>query len=152
MANDTASPKTMHILVTLDEKYLPPFRVLAKSITVNNRDYRINFVLAHSSISPNRLQEIEAYCDGLGAQLTPITIDANKFEGAPITKRYPIAVYYRLLVPHLLPPEIERVVYLDCDTLVINSLAPLWEMDLHGMAYAAASHSGKSEPGHARRP
>lgn len=40
-----------------------------------------------------------------------------------VTKRYPHEVYYRLLAPHVLPESIDRVIYLDCDMLVIGSLA-----------------------------
>lgn len=143
---ETTSRKTMDILVTIDERYILPFKVLARSITVNNPDYRANFVLAHSSLNARLLAEIDAYCNALGAQLTVIKLDEGLLSGAPVTKRYPKEVYYRLLVPHALPPTIERVIYLDCDTLVINSLAPLWETDLCGMAYAAASHSGRNSP------
>ena len=51
-------------------------------------------------------------------------------------------MYYRLLAPCLLPEGLERVIYLDPDILVINPLRPLWEMDLKGSIFAAASHVG----------
>ena len=49
-------------------------------------------------------------------------------------------MYYRLIAVHLLPREIKRIIYLDTDILVINSLRPLWELDLKGNTFAAASH------------
>lgn len=54
-------------------------------------------------------------------------------------------MYYRLLAPHLLPEGLDRALYLDPDTLVINSLRPLWDLDLAGHLFAAASHTGKTE-------
>ena len=44
-----------------------------------------------------------------------------------------------------LPREVERVLYLDPDMLIINPLRPLWEMDLYGKTFAAASHTGLTE-------
>ena len=44
-----------------------------------------------------------------------------------------------------LPEELKRVLYLDPDTLVINSLLPLWELELDGHLFAAAAHTGKTE-------
>ena len=54
-------------------------------------------------------------------------------------------MYYRLLAPHLLPGHVHRILYLDPDTLVINPLRPLWDMDLNGNLFAAAAHTGKTE-------
>ncbi|HEY3673015.1 MAG TPA: glycosyltransferase family 8 protein [Acidimicrobiia bacterium] len=42
----------------------------------------------------------------------------------------PSATLYRLRLEELLPETIERVIYLDADTIVRRSLAPLWELDL----------------------
>ena len=50
-------------------------------------------------------------------------------------------MYYRLLAPHLLPSSLHRVLYLDPDILVINPLTPLWETELQGNLFAAASHT-----------
>ncbi len=54
-------------------------------------------------------------------------------------------MYYRLLAPHLLPGSVERVLYLDPDTLIINPVRPLWETNLEGNIFAAAAHTGKTE-------
>ena len=41
--------------------------------------------------------------------------------------RWHPATFQRLFLGSQLPPEAERVLYLDCDTLVRRPLAPLWE-------------------------
>lgn len=51
-------------------------------------------------------------------------------------------MYYRLLASHILPASLKRVLYLDPDILVINPLRPLWDLDLQGNVFAAASHIG----------
>lgn len=40
-----------------------------------------------------------------------------------------IASYARLFMASLLPLDCERALYLDCDTVVMDSLAPLWETE-----------------------
>ena len=72
-------------------------------------------------------------------------MDESLFAEAPVTKQYPQEMYYRLLAGHLLPPEVERVLYLDPDILVINPLRPLWETALDGHLFAACAHTGKTE-------
>ncbi|MFR4142763.1 MAG: glycosyltransferase [[Clostridium] leptum] len=37
--------------------------------------------------------------------------------------------FARILIDSLLPKEVKRVLYLDCDILVLGSLKDLWEME-----------------------
>ena len=54
------------------------------------------------------------------------------FEGFPETGRYPVQIYYRLAAPLLLPEALNRILYLDVDTVVLNSLEPLYTSDFAG--------------------
>lgn len=49
----------------------------------------------------------------------------------------PLETYFRLLLPELLP-EVERVIYLDIDTMVYQNLLSLWQFDLKGACLAAS--------------
>jgi lipopolysaccharide biosynthesis glycosyltransferase len=46
--------------------------------------------------------------------------------------------YLRFLAPAVFPASIGRVLYLDCDLVVLDDLGPLWATDLRGKAIAAA--------------
>lgn len=48
-------------------------------------------------------------------------------------------MWYRLFLPRLLP-DATKVLYLDCDTLVLDSLLPLWETPLGKHALAAVTN------------
>ena len=51
-------------------------------------------------------------------------------------------MYYRLLAPIILPESLDRILYIDPDTLIINKLDELWNMEFpKGKIYAAASHA-----------
>ncbi|HEX4416115.1 MAG TPA: glycosyltransferase family 8 protein, partial [Lacipirellulaceae bacterium] len=47
------------------------------------------------------------------------------------------ATYFRLLMPEILPREIERVIYLDADLLVRRDIGELWDVPMHGHATLA---------------
>lgn len=49
-----------------------------------------------------------------------------KFE----TYFYTRHVFYRLLMAELLPQDVEKVIYLDCDIIVRNSLKDLWHINI----------------------
>ena len=48
------------------------------------------------------------------------------------------ASYWRLWLPYLLPRELDRVIYLDCDLIVSGDIGPLWHLDLGDSCVAAA--------------
>jgi lipopolysaccharide biosynthesis glycosyltransferase len=48
-------------------------------------------------------------------------------------------MWYRILLPELLA-DVERVLYLDVDTLALDTIAPLWRIDLSGHAVAAVTN------------
>ena len=48
------------------------------------------------------------------------------------TGGYDISIMSRLFMGEVLPSHVDRVLYLDCDTVVAQSLRGLWETDLEG--------------------
>lgn len=135
----------IYLLTTLDQNYLPQLQVLLTSLAINNpRDTFVLFLL-HSAIPDEALSAVRRQCAVYGYSFLPIQVDDSLFQGAPVTRQYPKEMYYRLLAPHLLPNRIQRVLYLDPDTLVINPIHSLWEIDLRGNLFAAAAHTGKTK-------
>jgi lipopolysaccharide biosynthesis glycosyltransferase len=53
------------------------------------------------------------------------------------------ANYFRIGLPDLLEPSLEKVIYLDADTLIRSDLAPLWAVSLGG-CYVAAVPAGEA--------
>lgn len=134
----------INILVTLNEKYLPPLQVLLTSLRTAHPDEALTVWLLHSGIRPAALETVERQCGRLGMTLRCLTVDRSVFDAAPVTRQYPQEMYYRLLAGCFLPKELDRVLYIDPDILVLNSLRPLWETPLEGRLFAAASHTGKT--------
>ena len=136
---------TIKLLTTLDENYLPQLQVLLTSLALNNPGEKFELILLHSGISGAALEGTARQCSAYSWSFSPLPVEDALFEGAPVTKQYPKEMYYRLLAPELLPERHERAIYLDPDTLVINPIRELWETDLHGRLFAAASHTAVSE-------
>lgn len=73
-----------------------------------------------------------------------IPVPVSLFEDFPVSKRYPQQIYYRLAAPLLLSSKLERILYLDVDTIVINSLAGLATMPFDGTYFMACTHVRKT--------
>lgn len=127
-------------LVSFDKNYIKPFQVFLKSLVLNNPREVFRVWLLYSKIPQEDLQGLVEYCSLQRVVLMPLQIDRSIFKNAPVSKQYPQEMYYRLLSSWLLPEYVKKVLYLDVDILVINSLRPLWEADLKDCVFADASH------------
>lgn len=134
----------MELLVTVDKNYIPPLQVMLTSLHMNNPGEDVELYLLHSKLQEKELEPLEKQCGRLGYKFFPVKIEDSWFSQAPVTKQYPREMYYRLLAPCFLPQKLHRILYLDPDILVINSLRPLWETDMKGRLFAAAAHTGKT--------
>ena len=135
----------IQILTTLDQNYLPRLQVLLTSVYLNNPGEQADIWLMHSRIPAEALEPVSKLCRLFGFGFSAVQIDGSSFQGAPVSRQYPKEMYYRLLASQFLPEDLHRIIYLDPDILVINSLRPLWDMDMEGNLFAAASHTGMTE-------
>lgn len=130
----------MNILVCLDSNYIKPLKVMLKSLFLNNPDQTFTIYLMHSSISEQELSDLRTFIASLAHTLEEILITESYFADSPTLLHYTKEMYYRLLAHKFLPQDLDRILYLDPDILVINSIAELYNIDLEGHLYAAAYH------------
>ncbi|MGX6977836.1 glycosyltransferase family 8 protein [Vagococcus elongatus] len=135
----------IHILVTLNENYLEPLKTMLVSLVHNNFLEDIDIWLIHQSISDEKIEELKNFTSFINCGLHVIKIDEDYFTNAPVSKKYPKEMYFRLLAPVILPSYLNKIIYLDPDILVINSIRPLWELDFQEMVFAASAHTGLTD-------
>ena len=70
-----------------------------------------------------------------------LRVPEELFADFPETARYPRQIYYRLAAPLLLPRELDRILYLDVDVVVINSLRPFYEVDFESSYFVGCTHT-----------
>ena len=138
----TLSPdkEPIGLLVTLDALYLRPLCVMLRSLAARTpeRDFRV-FVL-HSSLTPADLDAVRRAIEGCRMTLEEIRVSGGGLDGAPTTDRYPREMYYRIFAAQVLPPELDRVLYLDPDVLAINPVEKLYATPMGDALFAACSH------------
>lgn len=127
----------MNILVTLDSNYIHPLKVMLKSLFVNNQEDQFCIYLMHSRLKEEEVAGLIKFVNEEGSKLCEVKIEDSFFKGAPLLLHYTKEMYYRLLAFRFLP-RIDRILYLDPDILVINSVRELYELDITGYLYAAA--------------
>ncbi|GAA0122929.1 MAG: glycosyltransferase family 8 protein [Clostridium argentinense] len=133
----------MNILVTLNSNYIRQLVIMLYSILESNKDAKLNVYIAHKKLTKDDFNYIERFLNKSRCKIIPVEINDEILKNAPITKRYPKEMYFRIFAAQFLPKDLDRILYLDPDIVVINSLKELYFMDFENNYYIAASHVNK---------
>lgn len=127
-----------NVLVTLDRNYLKVLRTMLYSLSQSDSTGIFTVYVAHNSLTEDDFAALQAVLPR--TELIDVPLSEEMFQDAPISDRYPKEMYYRLFAAQYLPQELDRILYLDPDLVVINSLRSLYEIDFGNNLFAAASH------------
>ena len=130
----------INLLVTLNSNYIPPLTVMLRSLMLADPAEEFTVFVAHSSLTASDIAAVEAAVDLSRTKICPIEIDPQLMNDAPVLKRITKETYYRLLATDYLPQELDRVLYIDPDTLIIKSIKDFYNIDFGGCAIAGATH------------
>ncbi|WP_268246947.1 glycosyltransferase family 8 protein [Kushneria pakistanensis] len=112
-----------------DNKYAPWLGILIMSIINKSHDKQLRFHIIDGGISETNRNKITSLSDSQSIEFCWYQPDANRYEGLPI-ERYGLASYYRMSLGTILPSDISRVIYLDCDMMATRDIATLYQKDL----------------------
>jgi lipopolysaccharide biosynthesis glycosyltransferase len=130
----------MNLLFSINEAYLSVFENCLRSILSNGGYEHYDVYILQNDISIESQKNLEECYEQVS--FFWMNVDTHLFDGLPLSERYPVQIYFRLAAPMLLPKNLERILYLDGDVLVINSLKELYETDFEGNYLAACTHTG----------
>lgn len=132
----------MNLLFSIDRKNIFLLISCLRSIVQNGGEDSYCVYVLHTDISQEEQEKIKnMFCAHM--LINFLYVDETLFLGYPVSKRYPQQIYYRLLAPVILPDTVDRILYLDVDTVVINPLKKLYNTLFDGAFYIACTHTGK---------
>ena len=132
--------ETIDLLFTADAAYLKHIAVTLISLYINDPGYKYSIHIITKASGSDDADMLRRLCVRIGYSCFWYSQEEGVFENAPTTDRYPADMYQRLLAGKVLPKELDKVIYLDGDTLIINPLHPLWEYEMNGKIFLAATH------------
>jgi lipopolysaccharide biosynthesis glycosyltransferase len=142
----------LHVALAADEAYLPHCAAVLSSLRAHDHGAPLQAHVLHPpGLSGGALGRLAAMADGQALTVSAHPIAPERVAGLPAWGRIPQTMWYRVLLPELLP-DADRVLYLDADVLVVDSLAPLWATPLSGSWVAAVTNVPERHMlGHAAR-
>ena len=135
---ERAGKSIVPVVFSVDDNYAPYLGVAIRSLidhASEDREYLV-FVF-HTKLSEGNVRRLERLSEGsvrvVCQNVSPFVRTAHLYSAS----HYSVAMYYRLLAAELLP-FFEKVVYLDCDLVLLADIAELCDTDLQGKPIAAA--------------
>ena len=130
----------MNLLFCFNRDCLGQFVCCMRSILQHGGYDHYHVYILHTFVE-RELEEAIGRDFGDAVSFHFIRMDEELFAQFPTTDRYPPEIYYRLAAPLLLPEGLDRILYLDTDLVVINSLRELYETDFEGNYYVGCTHT-----------
>lgn len=124
----------MNILYSSDNAFAQYAATSISSLLSNNIDEeKIVIYYIDNKINKKNINLIEKIVSNYNRKIIFIDID-EVTEGFERSDNYFISSYARLFASKI--PDLDKIIYIDCDTIVANSLSELWEIDLKGLLFA----------------
>lgn len=134
----------MNILVTINKGYIKQLNVLLNSIQYSNSNESFDIYILHKNLELEDIKEIQIGLDLEKFLIHEIKIPKSEIDNFPVyEERYPVEIYFRIFASKYLPQNVDKVLYLDSDTVVINNLKELYEIDFEGNYFIATTHIRK---------
>lgn len=128
--------KEINILFASNSNYFMPLTVGITSVFENNKENKIVIYVFYNNLEKNQENILLNLAKTYNQKINLIKVTDHYFNSAP-TPRWSKETYYRLLIVELLPKDLQRILYLDCDIIVNKPLNDLYEIDLDDKYLAA---------------
>lgn len=122
----------IHIGLCADEQFALPLGVCITSILESNKDEDLRIHIITQRLSEetiNRIKESERIYRRKEVVNIHL-VDDDIFSNYPLSAQFPKSIYYRYLFAEILPKTIDKILYIDCDTVILSNLRELYNTPL----------------------
>ncbi len=135
------------ILFCIDNNYAVQTATSISSIIRSNPNQSFNVNIAFFGRDVQKTDMIfKGFCVFPNLSLTIIDLEETLFYSLPTTKQFSKSIYARLVFDKFVDEGIDRILYLDADTIIRGDLRPLWETNLNGAVLGAVRDFFRANP------
>lgn len=126
-----------NIVIVSNDGYIQHAAVMLTSLFCTNKDKHFVIWLLTDGITKETMSKLQTVCVTHGAELKVITCGIDNLGDFPVGQWNPI-MYFKLLIPQLLPATEKRCLFLDVDMIVHDDITALYHWNLQDKVIAAA--------------
>lgn len=130
--------KKMNIVYASDENFAEMLSVSMESLLTHNKNVVV-YVL-NNGIKEKSVEKLKRQAERHEREIHFMPLkNLKEYAGRELScqSKISLTAYFRLFMPQILPLSVEKLLYLDCDTMVRKDLTDLWERKFDGCAAVA---------------
>lgn len=131
--------KKFNIAYSVDNNFIK-YAIISIISIIKNDKKKYHFHIFYSNISDDNLNKIKEL-ELEGCALTLYKININIFKNMQVKENLPISMYFRLIIPQVLHPFVDKVLYLDADIICINELNDIFSYNLKNKIAGVINHA-----------
>lgn len=135
----------MNILIAPDNNVIGPTCVLLNSLRSNHPDTAINLYVLWCDLSADNVDALNRFAGKLGIEVIELNLDPEKisrtYDRLP-RRNLTRTALLRCFAGEMVPQDVDRLLYLDTDTIVAGPVCELYETPLAGCIAGAALNPG----------
>lgn len=138
----------IHIACNIDSKFMTHCAVTLISLFENNRQSSFFIHIVGPLLTKEDEESLRKVTDSYGNKIQfyrPAEDMIKDFYIKEAKGRISMAAYYRCMLSAILPKEVEKVLYLDCDIVILDNISELWNTDISKHAVACVEDIGCNE-------
>ena len=131
----------MDIMYSTSDSYAFLTGISILSLFDNNKDAdEINIYIMDNKITKENKNKLRSIAEKYHRNIFFVPMpDMHELTGHNIqTGRWNISTFGRLYMAGSLPEKVHKVLNIDCDTIIVDSIEPLWNTSLEGKVFGRA--------------
>lgn len=127
----------MNVLYTCDDNYIWIMGISMISLFENNKRVEsIGVYLLGDNISSDNKQLLKELTKHYNREIQIIDVPILDIPDSLLSKRWPLSAFTRLFSGQLLPLNLNKIIYIDCDTIINKNIQQLQTFDMEGALFA----------------
>ncbi len=126
----------LNIVCIADDKYAQHCAVMLCSLFETNRDKQFNVYLITNDFSDVSAERLTELCSRYGSGLFVKRCSDDKFSDLSVGQ-WNTVMYFKLLMPQLLPEKASRCLFLDVDMIINDDISALYNIPMDDCILAA---------------
>lgn len=124
--------ETIHIVLAADNNYAQHCAAAMSSVILHSAtENKICFHILDGGITAENKEKMQILPRTCQSEVLFYDMSTYDFSRFPLNRSWiSIASYYRLVLPDLLPQNIKKCIYLDCDTICLRDISFLYNTDI----------------------
>ncbi len=129
---------SLNFIFCIDGNYSRHFLVSLVSILENHKNRNIIIHLIYEKLEIEDIQVIEKISDKYKFFINLIDLTGKvQINNLPVSRYYSAAVYFKLLIPELMPRGLKKVLFLDADVVLNGNIERIFDIGIDGYYVAA---------------